>query len=381
MRKLLFKSETVMRCYFTLLLLSSVLSIRAMRWEQGNTSLATVYLFAPGVCAAETQAVRYCKEYTASTGEKVSCDRVIELMQGSTVNSCNFAEIELHKATAPYAFMPYFSLNPLVILIYLASKCGRVILDQRDRKDGIVIHGNSTNGLTVKDFSFILPRVNFGQYNDVKIISQKYDALVNQLSADQKLVLFGVSRGSAAMVNFIATEYAQKSKKQIRAIILESCFDSVRSAIQVGHPWRAAIPGGCWLYHVLLSIIMADYKQDGIAPGNPAIIAKFVEICNEQNIPVLLVTSKKDTRVSLQCTINLFEQLKAAGLKDLYLLELSNSTHLRYTIDNEQDRELYKNVVHAFYERYGLSYNPTAARQGQNMLDACRAGSSLKLFN
>ncbi len=113
-------------------------------------------------------------------------------------------------------------------------------------------------------------------------------------------------------------------------------------------------------------------EHNGINPLSSAIIKLFVRICSSNNISVLFVTSVKDQRVPAQNTKNLCAALKNAGLENLYLLELKNSTHSAYLKDDAIDAENYETTVHALYKKCNLSCDLTLAAQGEELLEKSR---------
>lgn len=77
------------------------------------------------------------------------------------------------------------------------------------------------------------------------------------------------------------------------------------------------------LLHKLFCTIYPGYDPHGLAPLD--CVKNF-----PHDIPVLLITSKKDTFVSAENVWNVYNALKKAGRPDVYLLQLENSTYPRY---------------------------------------------------
>jgi hypothetical protein len=338
--------NNLMRFLLIALLLFKI-SISAKEWTEPYCT----YLFAPGLWSSEHQAAKYCSEYTASTGQKVMGKHGYELMNGKFCHSCNFAEISLVSLQA--LLDSKNSWSPRAMLMNQLYKLGHSIITTSNNRYSISIEGQSKNGLTLNPYTLNLFHLNFGQMIDVNILSKKYDHCCQNRFLPEDMVLFGTSRGAAAIIHFMALEYLKKPQKRVKAIILEGCFDSVAQLTRLSYP---------------ISLITA-YKHDGIAPISSPILKAFIWICNFYSIPVLFVTSEKDQRVPPERTFTLCSALKEGGLEDLYLFILKNSTHSAYLKDDKEDAESYEALLHAFYEEYHLSCIASLAQKGHFLLD------------
>ena len=67
---------------------------------------------------------------------------------------------------------------------------------------------------------------------------------------------------------------------------------------------------------------------------------------------------------------NLYKELLKAGHKKVYLLELASGEHGKLTQCPEH--ELYRNVIHAFYQENNLPHNKVCAQKGICMLSYCK---------
>ena len=208
--------------------------------------------------------------------------------------------------------------------------------------------------------------LNFGQEADVKALSQAYDVHVKQYGNTDS-ILYASSRGAAAGINFLATTYHQKKHKYIKAAVLESCFDSMETLLDYIYeklvPFKSTATRN--MFKKLFCAIYPEYNPDGLAPISSASAAPH-------DIPILLITSKKDILVPVESTQKLYYALKESRHPDIYILELNNSSHPRYMMANEDDKRTYEAVVHAFYQKYGLSHNPELAAYGAPILADCQ---------
>lgn len=312
------------------------------------------YLFAPGILCAEYLIGKYCPYYCASTGQIVIGNQQFHVINGYNACSCNFAEIILaEEERIKLAENSYSPKNWLEKSFY--DLANFILLKRTLEPYAIEVIGESKTGFTLKPY-FIDPyKINFGQDLDIKILSDQYDACCRS-NLPESIILYGNSRGAATAFNFIATEYGKKIDKRIRAIILEGCFDAVRYVT--------------WLHPLLR--LLPKYAPMGISPIDDLIIKKFVEICSQNSIPVLCITSRADRIVPYANTKNLCMKLKEAGLKDFYLVELQRSGHIGYMLDDKKDTQFYLIVVHAFYKKYKCSHNAALAVEGAQELERCR---------
>ena len=318
------------------------------------TNPSTWFLYAPGIFCAEDTICRYGDRYLATTGEWVFGNKNFQTINGSMARGCNFAEIVLTDVEKLHAAQESNSAKSLFENM-LYKFANFFLQKKRNAPFNIIIEGSSKTGYTLNPYFIDLAKMNFGQERDIKILSDNYD-ICCQKKLSNEIVAYGNSRGAATVFDFIATEYAQKSEKCIKAVVLEGCFDAVRYVT--------------WLNPILS--LLPSYSAYGIAPINDFLIQQFVEVCTRYEIPVLCITSLRDEIVPSDNTKNLCNALKNAGLENFYLLELQRSRHSFYMLDDEEDIRRYLSVVHAFYRYYNLSYNEALAQEGLEELDRCR---------
>ena len=85
-----------------------------------------------------------------------------------------------------------------------------------------------------------------------------------------------------------------------------------------------------------------------------------------KDLPILIVCSLQDTTVPAENSIKLYDKLIESGHTKAHLLVLSKGKHSKL-LQSEQG-EIYQNLVHAFYAKYGLPHNQEYAKLGKNML-------------
>lgn len=156
----------------------------------------------------------------------------------------------------------------------------------------------------------------------------------------------------------------QSILREPRLIILESCFDSVMNIIN-NPSCSLSKRLNHRIQYILLSMKLISFKKSGISP---LLMASYFP-----DVPVVFVTSRKDTKVPYPQTINLVEHVKRNTRKSpLYVLSLDNSSHNGYAYDDPQDSLFYLWLMHAIYKEQGLSYIPEHAQHGTPLLELVR---------
>ena len=310
-------------------------------WKLHVSKQPTSYLFAHGLSASERQAIKYFQEYQPSTGDRLSIENLNFNVMQNPCTSFNFPEIVLTQNGDTDGWLHPCGRNGIGKLIALAEAY------RAFRLEGMSLE-RSCSDITLEGHSVDLRKVNLGQDDDIAALASAYDKHVKQYPV-HNVVLYGVSRGSAATFNFLATTYKTKERQQVKAAVLESCFASFDYS-----------PKMQWLFSKI-----SVYDPQGIAPIK--VIDKF-----PKDIPVLLVTSLSDPRVPSYSTRQLYHALKQAEHPAVYLLELQHGTHPNYMFHPE-DRKRYETTVHAFYKKYNLDHDPELAQQGMStLLNECQ---------
>lgn len=352
-----FKSRVVICC---LIFFASSGKFYSQVWINPTPNTSTSYVYAPGLFMSESLMGRYCPKFVASTGEVITCCKGIEVIR-APARACNFTEISLkrtkksnkpvHKGyqnaynnqTKKQMFVNAL-LTFFCMVWYTGSYLSNIFL-------GFTIEmpkGKKAEE-SLSMYSVDLTKVNLAQEKDLAIFKQTYNNLValnKEDSCKKSIVLYGTSRGSATVFNFAALEHPE----HVSAIICEGLFDSLEHLTARCSPW----------VNFLSSILpkVGQFDHQGIVP------IKLIERM-PKHIPILLITSRKDTTVPCECTINMYNQLRATGHSNTHILILEKSSHNFYPYGIKKECELYENVVHAFYKKYGLPYIAEYANKGE----------------
>lgn len=295
-----------------------------------------LFCFAPGILSSEILLGRYCPSFIASTGERVTCSQGIETLPPQAFG-CTFPEIELYqvKNCTGLRYKLHYKL-------FLAEHMPNGFSIQR---------ATSPEAPTLACHSVSFTKINCGQKNDLKALDcciKKERSKIAPVKK-QKLILYGASRGAAAIFDYAAL-YAPAD---IGALVCEGIFDTVSHTAQAGS-WSTGIKVG-----LLKNFGVTDFKKEGIAPI-------FVYNNLPKDMPIALITSHADVIVPFTCTYKLYQKLKKAGFMHVHLLVLENPTHNRYAFCQEKDT--YQSFIHAFYKKYNLPHIPAYAAAGKELL-------------
>jgi len=201
-----------------------------------------------------------------------------------------------------------------------------------------------------------------GQEHEIAELERHYDSIINNSETEEPhIVIFGISRGASAVVNFLGTD----ERPAIKAAIVESPFDSFLTvqrhlAKRIFLHW---IPGIQAICRGITKIVFPKYASDGLHPIDAV---KNIR----KDLPILFVCSRQDELVHYLCTVNLYQELRQAGHEHAYILILNHGAHghLLHTVVGTA----YQNVVHAFYKKYNLPHDETLARHGKSKLAKCQ---------
>jgi dienelactone hydrolase len=328
----------------------------ASTWTKPNPDVATSYVYAPPVLSSEIFMSKYCPAFTASTGELITCNSGINVIN-LPASSGSLAEIHLKPKGKHIAkkrkepFLVRVILAPVRALCQIGSFIAQKVFGMRVKKGKDPIK-ESLNSYWIEP-----TRVNLAQEEDLalfKDIYNKHLATVKKQTPHKKhaIVLYGTSRGSATVFNFSALN----KLNEVQAVICDGLFDSIQ------HVYECTSSSSVRLMIKLLRKV-SSFDDDGILPIT---VVDKIPI----DVPLLLVTSRKDKTVPWQCTMNIYTQLRKRGHKKVHILILKKAPHAMVPRCNKQEKNLYQSVVHAFYKHYNLPHIPEYAQEGQEAFAA-----------
>ncbi len=171
----------------------------------------------------------------------------------------------------------------------------------------------------------------------------------------------GVSRGASAFITGIGTHPDQVAVENIKALVLESPFDSMDSILRniIGE-YLYQYPAARSLGHNLIRFIFSQYKKRATSPLEAA---KNVPL----DLPILIICSEQDTRVPASSSEKLYDELIRTGHDKAHFVKLTRGVH--GSLIQGPDGETYRNAVHAFYKKYGLDHNAEYAELGKDSIE------------
>ncbi|MBX3708130.1 MAG: hypothetical protein KIT56_10275 [Gammaproteobacteria bacterium] len=337
-------------------------TIRTNVLSNGHNGEVCDTLFYQGNGCSQTQALKYVGNHMmiATTGEIMWCTGRNNLQPLNVIYRLyigkEIADVNLHP------FDSYFSLlNPIKII-------GSAIAWVSNWRNGFHFIPTRAGAESVVFHAPIFSQVSIGQETDMLSHRKKYDAWLKDDNTTDGLILWGVSRGTAA--TFCA--FAKEKYPEVKLVVLEGAIDSVQEVLpkRVLNTFKSE-----YISRHVTNIIntgltffnkcnLMQYHQDGPSPLKS--VAEFPE-----GIPVVFITSKVDTVVTCDNTENIARALAEKGKNDVYLLKLERSSHPNYMFDNIKDRDCYEAFIHAIYKKYNLEHDHELARKGEHLISSC----------
>jgi fermentation-respiration switch protein FrsA (DUF1100 family) len=212
----------------------------------------------------------------------------------------------------------------------------------------------------VHSFDFVdvhnVRQAGLAQEQDIRQLKAQIDA-----KKDKNIVLLALSRGASTTISTMGTYRPQN----VRAIIVESPFDDVRSVVSNQVSYARYIPGVTALGNLAAGIAFPHYSSCDLRPID--LVTNIPD-----RVPVLFICSKGDKLIPTWSSERLYEKLKnhrlKRGINNVYLLKTERGAHAHILNDNQ---EAYQGAVHAFYKASDLpesTYNGALADHGREFL-------------
>jgi hypothetical protein len=315
-------------------------------------------LFYQGNGSSQTQALKYTgdKKILATTGEIMWCTGRNDLKPLNVIYRLHIGTEIADVNLRPFdSYTSYF--NPIKL-------AGAAITWTSNWRNGFhflpPMQGEYID--SVKFHSPVISEISIGQSSDMESHRRKYLTWLQKPDKTKGLILYGVSRGTAA--TFCA--FAAEKYPEVRLMILEGAIDTVNDVLShrvyntleleyLSPVVNRAIKSGLSFF--------GKYREDGPSPMRS--VDEFPE-----NVPVVFITSRADDVVPDKNTRRIAEALARKQKNDVYLLTLERSSHPNYMFDDKEDRDRYEAFIHAIYKKYGLQHDANLAEKGRDFVAA-----------
>ena len=312
-------------------------------------------IFYQGMISSQVQLLKYVgpQKIRATTGEMMWCTGRNALRPINVIY-----KIYIGKEIADVNLQPFSTytamLNPI-------SWLGAAVSWASNRLNGFkFLPAENPTPKSVVFHAPVLSEISVGQQTDIESHVKKYQRWLQKEDKTDGLILYGVSRGTAA--TFCA--FAEKKYPEVKLVILEGAIDSIANVLSVR---TRRCCSSEFLAGKLLGLINSGlsfftaYNPDGLSPLG--CVTEYPE-----NVPTVFITSKSDAEVPCENTERIARALAERGRNEVYLLKLDHSSHPNYMFDDKDDRDKYEAFVHAVYQKYGLQHDPELAESGEGIL-------------
>lgn len=307
-----------------------------------------------GIGADQTQMTRYNpEEHKATTGETMQCMGVNGVLPLPIAYNIYIGKESQDVDHAPYATIAG-RINPWNWICASSSK-------QLKEKAGIKITPAESPTKESVCYHVIKPKEISLGIKDVQTHLKKYQIWKNDPNRSEHLILLCISR--ATLAGFCGLALYQYP--EVVLAIFEGAIDSIDNIIS--NRGKRLFPNES-LRNVATSVVYSgltmftSFERNGISPLS--CVDKY-----PTNLPTVFVTSKIDTVVPYENTLNIAQVLADRGKNDVYLIVLPNSRHENYPLG--PDRHYYAAVLHAIYRRYKLHHDPVFADVGEQFVEGC----------
>jgi pimeloyl-ACP methyl ester carboxylesterase len=199
-------------------------------------------------------------------------------------------------------------------------------------------------------------RINFrqtdlAQETEIAALSDAYNKAITE-NPFHDFILIGMSRGASTIINFLAL----KNPPKVRALILESPFDSIPAIIKdlYAEPWQRKVARN------FVSTAFPLHNLKGLQPID--VVGKLPIA-----LPMLIICSEQDTRVPCASSLRLAQKLVKTGHTQIFVVQLPRGYHSKLL--SGPDGHIYQKAVHAFYTLFNLPHDTALALEGAEYLN------------
>ncbi|HEY5235823.1 MAG TPA: hypothetical protein VIJ14_06570, partial [Rhabdochlamydiaceae bacterium] len=277
------------RIVLPLFLFTYLLQASEVWVDPSKGTINHLYVGAPGMVATAAQFTRLTPYLRAPTGEVIRCKRGITVVPPSIIVA-HLAEISPRSSTRKEvrscvrkaaiclplcalglylkqkyvsdngAFLP--SVGLLGCLGYIFWRPINFLCSDISHKGyGFTFDPHGGNA-SIRQYAIDPFKINIAQEDDVRIYSETLEANLKRQASDKKTkaVLYGISRGSATVLETFAKLDSEGKSEDIGAVICEGIFDSVPNIMNHA-PFMQKVKVGA-----LLALGFSRFKKKGMSP-------------------------------------------------------------------------------------------------------------------
>lgn len=330
--------------------------------SQNSLGIDCDTIFFQGNGCSQTQILKYVgdSKVIATTGETMWCtSQNIKVIYRPFIGN-EITDISLKPFDSPSRFF-----NPVVLVNSAATKISNLA-------NGFHVESIPDAEETVAYHCSNISEINIGQESDIHSHKSKHDAWFQNNKKTKDLILFGVSRGTAA--TFCA--YAIYKYPQVKLVILEGAIDSVPEVIKNRAGLYFESEDACNFISQKINTTLTFLNNKNYIKFNPEGLSPLDCVDDfPENVPVVFISSKIDKTVPYKSTENIAQKLASRGKNEVFLISLNASSHPNYAFDCKEDREIYETTINAILKRFGFKHDPLLAEKGESKLDQFRLNS------
>lgn len=184
-----------------------------------------------------------------------------------------------------------------------------------------------------------------GQGADIETISKT----INQIPSTDSIVLYGCSRGSAAILTYLSIH----NPPNIAALVLDACPANLPDLLHVKLAQLGIIQSNA---NSIFTALFPQYNHTTAITPEMAI-----QKIQNKKLPILLIHSECDSIVHHSHSLRLNQKLVQVGFTNVHLALVPLGRH-SFLLQNVIIKPAYLTAVHSFYKKYNLPHDSTWAQ-------------------
>jgi hypothetical protein len=209
------------------------------------------------------------------------------------------------------------------------------------------------NTAKLSNYSTRRTKVDLGQDNCIQHFEEQYNRDPSAKSGNN--MLFGVSQGTATLVNSLARKTHNQQEGTTKCLVLESVLGHGNSAIMhtlSNIPVLAYLPfARFWVPWLAKVFVFPTYK-----PHGKQVFSSAKKL--SPNIPIVIMHDKNDPQLSINDARKTYCALKSreSDQNNVYLLEVEAPHGLGRHIDILRNNPVQQAALQVIYKKHGLPY-------------------------